>query len=84
MTKELTSQIEKLEAKLKEKKRLVAQAEKARRAKEAAAAALLERRKDALIAEMAKATLTTDLLARMDAYLAIQADRELFGLAPRP
>lgn len=80
MDKELETQIQKLEAKLKAKKKLAAQAAKAKKAKDAAVAAQVELRKDALLAAMVKATMAAEISSRMDAYLVNPEDRRLFGL----
>ena len=81
--KELADSLAKAEAKAAAARKKIAAYAKQQKAKAAAAALVEAQRKDALICEMVKTTLAADLLARMDAYLVLAADRALFGLPPR-
>jgi hypothetical protein len=83
--KELLNNLEKAQSKVLAAKKKIAAATKAQRAKATATARLQAQRKDEIMLDMFKTTLTAqEIFERLDKYLVFKADRDLFDLVTNP
>lgn len=83
--KELLNNLEKAQSKVLAAKKKIAAATKSQKAKATAAALLQEQRRDEIMLDMLKTTLTArEISERLDKYLVSKADRDLFDLVTTP